>query len=49
MFISVTVKLKLDFSFTNKLEKCYLYKIVTPTDIDVSNRFSDNCKHLFTW
>jgi len=34
MFISVTVKLKLDFSFTNKLEKYYLYKIVTPTAID---------------
>ena len=53
MLNTVTVKLKLDFSFRNKLEKCCTAAfislsslIVTPTNIGTNNRFSDNCKHL---
>jgi len=46
--ISVTVKLKLDLSFRNKLEKCCLYILVfipcNTADIGANSRFSDNCK-----
>jgi len=50
MLISVTVKLKLDFSLRNKLKSAAfisLYSLlVTPTNIGANSRFSDNCKRL---